>query len=129
MGTCTQGAKCKLHHPKKQSKGKKRKRSGDQNNDSGRYFGSIHADVSEPGLTVAPSHSQKNEEHEDELTDYISLDVYEEAADMVDQSSGLSTFCDNDTVDLQLDTSDELIKHISIIPKFALQFQSRSPHA
>ncbi|XP_058724534.1 uncharacterized protein At1g21580 isoform X2 [Vicia villosa] len=128
-GTCSQGTKCKLHHPKKQSKGKKRKRSGDQNNDSGRYFGSISADVSEPGLTVAPSHSQKNEEHEDELTDYISLDVYEEAADMVDQSSELSTFCDNDTMDLRLDTSDELIKHISIIPKFALQFQSRNPQA
>ncbi|CAI8605565.1 unnamed protein product [Vicia faba] len=118
-GTCTQGTKCKLHHPKKQSKGKKRKRSGDQNNDSGRYFGCIPADVSEPGLTVVPSHSQQNEEHENELTDYISLDVYDEAEDMVDQS-----FCDNDTMDFQLD-----IKPISIIPKFALQSQFRSPQA
>ncbi|KAI5394360.1 hypothetical protein KIW84_061154 [Lathyrus oleraceus] len=124
-GTCTQGTKCKLHHPKKQSKGKKRKRSGDQNNDNGRYFGSIPADVSEPGLTVASSHSQQNEEHENELTDYISLDVYEEAEDMVDQSFELSTFCDTDA----MDTSDELIKSISIIPKFALQSQSRSPQA
>ncbi|CAK8570309.1 unnamed protein product [Lathyrus sativus] len=128
-GTCTQGTKCKLHHPKKQSKGKKRKRTGDQDNDSGRYFGSIPADVSETGLKVAPSHSQQNEEHENELSDYISLDVYEEAADTIDQSCELSTFCDNDTMDFQLDTSDELIQPISIIPKFALQSQSRSPQA
>lgn len=77
-------------------------------------------------MMVAPRHPQQSEEHEDELTDYISLDVYEEAEDRVDQSFEASTFFDNDTVDLQLDTSDELIKPVSILAKFALQSQSRS---
>lgn len=76
-------------------------------------------------MMVAPRHPQQSEEHEDELTDYISLDVYE-AEDTVDQSFEASTFCNNDTVDLQLDTSDELIKPVSIIAKFALQSRSRS---
>lgn len=116
-GTCTQGTKCKLHHPKKQSKGKKRKRSGDQNS-RGRYFGSIPADVSEPGMMMAPRQRQKKDDLENELSDYISLDVNEEVTDTVDQAFEQSTFCDNDSFDLQLDTSDELIKPVLIITKF-----------
>jgi hypothetical protein len=78
---------------------------------------------------VAPKFPQQHEEHESELTDYISLDAYEEEEDAVDESFVLSTFCDNDTTDLQLDTSDELIKPVSIIMKFGLQSQSRSLQA
>ncbi|XP_057442716.1 uncharacterized protein LOC130734365 isoform X2 [Lotus japonicus] len=102
-GTCVQGTKCKLHHPKKQSKGKKRKRSGDQNS-RGRYFGSISVDVSEPEMMMASS--QQNLDLEKELSDYISLNVNEEVADVVDQSFEQSTFCGNDSMDL--DTYDEL---------------------
>ncbi|XP_057441812.1 uncharacterized protein LOC130733602 isoform X2 [Lotus japonicus] len=117
-GTCVQGTKCKLHHPKKQSKGKKRKRSEDQNS-RGRYFGSIPVDVSEPGMMVAAS-SHQDLDLEKELSDYISLDVNEEVADMVDQSFEHSEFCDNDSMDLQLDTTDEL-KPVLIITKLASQ--------
>lgn len=127
-GTCAQGTKCKLHHPKKQSKGKKRKRSGDQNNCRGRYFGSIPVDVSEPGTMLPPrEHQQQNDELEKELSDYISLDVIEEeAADTVDQSFEPSTFCDNNSLDLQLDTCDELIKPFLLISKFTSQSSQSS---
>lgn len=81
-------------------------------------------------MATSPSHPQQNEDPEKELADYISLDVYEDAADTADQSFELSTFCDNDTLDLQLeDTSDELIKPVYIIAKLASQSQSRSLQA
>ena len=122
-GTCTQGTKCKLHHPKKQSKGKKRKRTADQNNSRGRYFGFIPADVSKSGMMVAPKRHRQNGELEEELSDYISLDVVnEEVADVVDQSFEPAAFCDNDSLDLQLDDFDGLIKPVLLLKtKFTLQ--------
>ncbi|XP_018462521.1 uncharacterized protein At1g21580 isoform X2 [Raphanus sativus] len=51
-GSCSQGSKCKLHHPKNQSEGRKRKRLSEpsERNSRGRYFGSLHKvlDESEP---------------------------------------------------------------------------------
>ncbi|KAL5148606.1 Zinc finger CCCH domain-containing protein 7 [Glycine soja] len=122
-GTCTQGTGCKLHHPKKQSKGKKRKRTADQNNSRGRYFGFIPADVSKSGMMVAPKRHRQNGELEEELSDYISLDVVnEEVADVVDQSFEPAAFCDNDSLDLQLDDFDGLIKPVLLLKtKFTLQ--------
>ncbi|CAF2109866.1 unnamed protein product [Brassica napus] len=48
-GSCSQGSKCKLHHPKNQSKGRKRKRPAEpsERNSRGRYFGSRHKVFSE----------------------------------------------------------------------------------
>ncbi|KAL0698037.1 hypothetical protein Bca4012_054159 [Brassica carinata] len=48
-GSCSQGSKCKLHHPKNQSKGRKRKRPTEpsERNSRGRYFGSLHKVFSE----------------------------------------------------------------------------------
>nr|VDD06981.1 unnamed protein product [Brassica rapa] len=48
-GLCSQGSKCKLHHPKNQSKGRKRKRPAEPSEKSfrGRYFGSRHKVFSE----------------------------------------------------------------------------------
>lgn len=122
-GTCTQGTKCKLHHPKKQSKGKKRKRTAYQNNSRGRYFGSIPANVSESGMMLAPKRHRQSGELEEELSDYISLDdVNEEVLDTVDQSFEPATFCDNDSLDLQLDDFDELIKPVLLLKtKFTMQ--------
>ncbi|KAK7385129.1 hypothetical protein VNO78_30840 [Psophocarpus tetragonolobus] len=119
-GTCTQGTKCKLHHPKKQSKGKKRKRSGDQNS-RGRYFGSIPADISESGMMVALNRHKQSGEHEEEFSDYISLDENEEVADTVDQSFETASFCDNDSLDMQMDDFDELIKPVLLLKKFTSQ--------
>ncbi|KAK7301442.1 hypothetical protein RJT34_12306 [Clitoria ternatea] len=121
-GTCTQGSKCKLHHPKTQSKGKKRKRSRDQNKSRGRYFGSIAADVSEPGMTLAPKRCRLNDDHEEELSDYMSLDVDEEVGETVDESFEQAALCDNDSLDLQLVGFDELIKPLLLMKRnFTLQ--------
>ncbi|XP_027939422.1 uncharacterized protein LOC114193719 isoform X2 [Vigna unguiculata] len=121
-GSCTEGSKCKLHHPKKQSKGKKRKRSGDQNKTRGRYFGSIPAaDVSESGMMVAPNRHKQSSEIEEELSDYISLDVMsEEVADTDDLSFDPAELCENDS----LDDLDELIKPVLLLKT---KFTSQSP--
>ncbi|KAJ1440928.1 Zinc finger, CCCH-type [Sesbania bispinosa] len=119
-GTCTHGTKCKLHHPKKQSKGKKRKRSEDENS-RGRYFGSIPIDVSEPGMMMPPRQRQHKDDLENELSNFIGLDVNEEVTHTVYQSFEQSTFCDNESLELQLDTSDELIKPVFLITKFTSQ--------
>ncbi|XP_047182768.1 uncharacterized protein LOC124848982 isoform X2 [Vigna umbellata] len=122
-GTCTEGSKCKLHHPKKQSKGKKRKRSGDQKHTRGRYFGFIPADVSESGMMVAPNRHKQSSEIEEELSDYISLDVVsEEVADTDDLSFDPAVFCDNDS----LDDLDELIKPVLLLKT---KFTSQSPNS
>ena len=120
-GTCTQGNKCKLHHPK--SKGKKRKRSGDQKNSRGRYFGSVNAEVSEPGVTVAPRQCQQhNDDMERDIVDYISLDFSdEELLERLGQSNKQATLCDSDPLDLQLDCLDELIKPVLIMKNFSDQ--------
>ncbi|RDX88966.1 Zinc finger CCCH domain-containing protein 7, partial [Mucuna pruriens] len=126
-GTCTQGSNCKLHHPIKQSKGKKRKRSGDQNNSRGRYFGSITCDVSESGMTVAPKRRKESDELEEELSDYVSLDVNEVEEDSVDQSfEQAAPLCDDDSLDLQLDDFDQLIKPILLMKT---KFTSQSPQS
>jgi len=121
-GSCTEGSKCKLHHPKKQSKGKKRKRSGDQNKTRGRYFGSIPAaDVSESGMMVAANRHKQSSEIEEELSDYISLDVVsEEVADTDDLSFDPAELCENDS----LDDLDELIKPVLLLKT---KFTSQSP--
>ncbi|KAK7320962.1 hypothetical protein VNO77_30965 [Canavalia gladiata] len=126
-GTCTQGTRCKLHHPKKQSKGKKRKRSVDQNS-QGRYFCSILIDVSEPGMTMAPKQPRQNDDLEEELSDYISLDGNEDVADTVDQSFEPATLCNDHPLDLQLDDFDEFIKPVLIMKTkiSSLSYQSSS---
>lgn len=81
-------------------------------------------------MVAAPRHhQQQNEEVENDLTDYISLDANEEAADTVDQSFELSTCSDNDTLDLHLETCDELIKPVFLLTRFASQSQSSSLQA
>ncbi|OIW16633.1 hypothetical protein TanjilG_01872 [Lupinus angustifolius] len=116
-GTCSDGTKCKLHHPLRQSKGKKRKRSEDQNS-RGRYFGSSPIHVYEPGMVVAPKQHQQNDDDLEELPDYIGLDGYfdvdEEVTENIDQSFEQAA-CDSDSLDLQLDNLDDLIKPVLIM--------------
>ncbi|KAK9271345.1 hypothetical protein L1049_026935 [Liquidambar formosana] len=111
-------SKCKLHHPKNRSKGKKRKRSREQKNAQGRYFGSTHIDAAEPGAVVSEKHSAQNNDNNflhGRLADYISLDVSdEEAGETIDPTSKQTTY-DSDSSDLQLDDPDELIKPFRII--------------
>ncbi|KAK7275602.1 hypothetical protein RIF29_16721 [Crotalaria pallida] len=128
-GTCSEGTKCKLHHPKKQSKGKKRKRSEDQSR--GRYFGSSPIDASEPGMTVAPRQRQQNDDDLEELPDFIGLDVDddvdEEIAESADQSFEQAMLCDSDSLDLQLDNFDERIKPVLIMKSESTPQPSQSP--
>ncbi|XP_028757623.1 zinc finger CCCH domain-containing protein 7-like [Neltuma alba] len=119
-GSCTQGSKCKLHHPQKQGKGKKRKRCVDQRNCKRRYFGSLWIDVSEPGtMVVAPRQGEQNKDGlEGELADYISLDVEDEdVAELPGRAREQSTLCDGEPGDIVLDDEDELIKPVLIMKK------------
>ncbi|KAE9603952.1 hypothetical protein Lal_00002063 [Lupinus albus] len=113
---CNQGTGCKLRHPKKeQGTGKKRKRSGDHNNDTECYFGSIPIDFSEPGMMVGQRQQQQNNENEGEIADYISFEVDEGVAESADQSYEEATLCDSNPLDLEMDNLDELIKPVLIM--------------
>ncbi|XP_022749074.1 uncharacterized protein LOC111298604 isoform X2 [Durio zibethinus] len=115
-GSCSQGSKCKLHHPKYRSKGKKIKRSTEQKNARGRYFG---IDILEPKRMVSERHEALD--HDDiffdgKLSDYIGLDVSDdEAGELNHVMFDQTTFGDNDSSDLQLDDLDELIKPVGIM--------------
>ncbi|KAE9615277.1 hypothetical protein Lal_00048290 [Lupinus albus] len=118
-GTCSDGTKCKLHHPVRQSKGKKRKRPEEQNS-RGRYFGSSPIHVYEPGMVVAPKQHQQNDDDLEELPDYIGLDdgdvdVEEEVSENIDQSFEQAMCDDCDSLDLELANFDDLIKPVLIM--------------
>uniref|UniRef100_A0A1J3FRE9 C3H1-type domain-containing protein n=1 Tax=Noccaea caerulescens TaxID=107243 RepID=A0A1J3FRE9_NOCCA len=74
-GSCSQGSKCKLHHPKNQSKGRKRKRPSEpsQKNARGRYFGSLQKGLSEPEPMVLDGSSTDSEAFGMEGLDFIIL--------------------------------------------------------
>ncbi|CAH2033536.1 unnamed protein product [Thlaspi arvense] len=74
-GSCPQGSKCKLHHPKHQSKGSKRKRPSDpsEKNSRGRYFGSLHKVFSESEPMVVDRLSADSEVLGMEGLDFIFL--------------------------------------------------------
>ncbi|KAL1208003.1 hypothetical protein V5N11_022047 [Cardamine amara subsp. amara] len=74
-GTCSQGSKCKLHHPKNQSKGRKRKRPSEpsQKNSRGRYFGSLHKVISESEPMVVERRSTDSEVFGMEGLDFVIL--------------------------------------------------------
>lgn len=116
-GSCPQGSKCKLHHPKNRTKAKRSKQLRDKKNGQGRYFRS--AIVPEPGITVTsgkcPVHDNSYILFEGNTADYISLDFNEEAektSNLVDEEMYIS---DGDPMDFQLDGLDDLIKPIRIM--------------
>ncbi|XP_057973394.1 uncharacterized protein At1g21580 [Malania oleifera] len=118
-GVCSQGSKCKLHHPKNRSRGKKRKRSIEQTNARGRYFGSINPNIAETAVAVSEKHTAHNNEiflEDGRLADYISLDVSDdEARETEGPMSEQTAMCDDEPSDAQLDNLDQLIKPIRIM--------------
>lgn len=119
-GTCPDRSTCKLHHPKRQTKGRKRKRSEGKNNDQGRYFGSKNHNVSGSRMVVTEKqHPVKSNEPflEGDLTDYISLDVSseEDIAESHDSTSQTTSFCPGYLPELLLDDPDELIKPVRVM--------------
>eukprot|EP00257_Ricinus_communis_P017037 XP_015575379.1 uncharacterized protein At1g21580 isoform X2 [Ricinus communis] len=117
-GSCPEGSKCKLHHPKIRIKGRKSKQLREKKNSRGRYFGSMHVNISEPGTAVSEKHSvQENDNFcfEGSISDYISLDVSDEAEENSNPADKQTSLCDSDALDLELVDLDELIKPIRIM--------------
>ncbi|XP_052201142.1 uncharacterized protein LOC127807384 isoform X2 [Diospyros lotus] len=121
-GVCPLGSKCKLHHPKKRNKGKKKNPCGEQKNARGRYFGSMQIDTSECQTAVAGKQTGKDGENiffeEGRFADYIHLDGSdeEEAGDMDSKASEETTTWNGGATDLQLD-DDNLIRPVYILSK------------
>uniref|UniRef100_M4DN42 Uncharacterized protein n=2 Tax=Brassica campestris TaxID=3711 RepID=M4DN42_BRACM len=89
-GSCPQGSKCKLHHPKNQGKGIKRKRPSEpsEKNPRGRYFGSLQKLFSESEPMVVDRHPTESEDFGKEGFEFISLGATEEeAGDNNDQAT------------------------------------------
>ncbi|XP_026455372.1 zinc finger CCCH domain-containing protein 7-like [Papaver somniferum] len=140
-GECPQGKKCKLHHPSRNMKNRKRKRAKENNSKHvrGRYFGSNRFDGEiEFGRIASSGHcsEQKKNGHssfsEGEIMDYISLEVGESdneeggeeaqgnTDDAMDTSTNLCMEADllSDHLMLPLDDldgDDDLIKPIAIM--------------
>ncbi|GFZ09829.1 zinc finger C-x8-C-x5-C-x3-H type family protein [Actinidia rufa] len=117
-GICTQGSKCKLHHPKNQNKGKKKKPLATQKNTRGRYFGS---NISECRTAVSEKHSTKNSDdifcQEGKFADFIHLDFSDEEAEEINDPASERTISpDGDLTDMELDV-DELIKPFNAIKR------------
>lgn len=114
-GTCSQGSKCKLHHPKTEKQGKKRKRPTKQNS-RGRYFGSTNADITKSKSLVVENSVQSNGGvcFQGKFDDYISLDFSDgEEGSNNDLTRIVSS--DVETTDLQLQDSDEYVKPLLLM--------------
>ncbi|KAJ0707474.1 putative transcription factor C3H family [Helianthus annuus] len=133
-GKCSQGTKCKLHHPKNQLKRKQQSTMDQQQKNSrGRYFGSVRVEeatgVSEKG--VSEKLYLKNDDMDDDVdlcqegkfAEYISLDVgNEEAGEVMGEArTGLMI---SEPLGLDADEFDELTKPIGIMNRVVLDSPS-----
>jgi hypothetical protein len=117
IGSCPQGSKCKLHHPKNRTKEKKSKRSR-ENNAQGRYFGLMHINATKTRNAVPGKlYVQDNDTICFKgIADYISLDVSDEEVVENNNPGDLHTaFGDSDPLNLQLGDLDKLIKPVRIM--------------
>uniref|UniRef100_A0A2P2JZN5 Uncharacterized protein At1g21580 isoform X2 n=1 Tax=Rhizophora mucronata TaxID=61149 RepID=A0A2P2JZN5_RHIMU len=114
-GSCSQGSRCKLHHPKRRSKGKKGRRLQHKNS-RGRYFGSIRIHASEPGTVVSEKLSALDGDSifAGDIGDYISLDVSGEET-REGPTDDERTFSDSDPSDLPSDDLDKFTKPLRIM--------------
>lgn len=130
-GICTQGSKCKLHHPKNRNKGKKTNTSKEQKNTRGRYFGSKHINILDSRTTVSEKHSAKDSydifDPEGRFADYIDLGFYDEEATECNDLAGKQTtaYGDDGPKDIHQD-DDELIKPINLMSRTLMK---ESPQA
>ncbi|KAI5355206.1 hypothetical protein L3X38_008101 [Prunus dulcis] len=119
-GTCPQGPKCKLHHPRNRTKGKKRKRTREQKNAWGRYFVSKDINFSEPRAVSGKHCAQNGDDIFDDgrAADFISIDASdEEAGESNDPINEQAASCDSDSSELELDDLDELIKPVRLLDR------------
>lgn len=115
-GSCSQGSKCKLHHPKNRSKGKKQSR---ELNARVRYFGFRHISNGDPERVAPEKDTAKKDDisfQEGRFVEYISLDVSdEEFGSTEDPRTQQTTFFGSEQSYLHLDDVDELIKPVLIM--------------
>lgn len=126
-GNCHLGPKCKLHHPKSRTVGKKRKRSKEEKKSAmGRYFGgSTHVQPSDPRTSIAEKFSRDENNIRDgnenlfegSLADYISLGLTDEEDEGESAREIVHAMRDeaNDDPDMELDDINYLIKPIGIM--------------
>ncbi|CAN1234592.1 Zinc finger CCCH domain-containing protein 7 [Linum perenne] len=104
-GSCPQGSKCKLHHPKNRVKGKKPKRPREKNHGQGRYFGAIHI-----GSPLPERHTGSKDMDRDfsgnEGDDFISLGISDEDEEAAGEEESDSHRDRVRVVDEQLELSD-----------------------
>ncbi|XP_021760899.1 uncharacterized protein LOC110725738 isoform X2 [Chenopodium quinoa] len=118
-GSCPQGSKCKLYHPKK-GKTKKRKGQRDQKNAKGRYFGSGLSVVVDPETKpiMLKNHAEPNKVSsalfQGDLGDFVSLDVSDDEA-QEDGPTSDHTLSEDGPQNSQLDDFDELIKPLRLL--------------
>ncbi|XP_050235440.1 uncharacterized protein At1g21580 isoform X2 [Mercurialis annua] len=118
-GSCPQGSKCKLHHPKNRSKGKKSKQVREKKSTLGRYFGPVQSKMSEPGMAVFKKPAMEDDGNfflERNIADYISLNASDgggENSNPADEQTSSSNCCD--MLDFQLVDLDEVIKPVRIM--------------
>lgn len=118
-GSCPQGLKCKLYHPKK-GKAKRRKVLRDQKNAKGRYFGTGLSVVADPEArpVVLEKHAEPNKVSvvfQGELGDFVSLDVSDDEAQEDGQSIEQTFLSEDGLLNSQLDDLDYLIKPLGIL--------------
>ncbi|KAI7740713.1 hypothetical protein M8C21_023524, partial [Ambrosia artemisiifolia] len=131
-GACSQGTKCKLHHPKNQLK-RKHQSSMDQQqkNSRGRYFGSFRA---EEAMRVSDNQYLKNDDMDEDVdgdmfcqegkfAEFISLDVGNEEAGEVTGDSRTSLMI-SEPLDLDAGEFDELTKPVRIMNRVVLDSPS-----
>ncbi|RZC94472.1 hypothetical protein C5167_026204 [Papaver somniferum] len=140
-GECPQGKKCKLHHPSRNMKNRKRKRAEENNSKHvrGRYFGSNRFDGEiEFGRIASIGHCSEQKKNgrssfsEGEIMDYISLEVSEsDNEEGGEEAQGTTNYAMDTSTNLckeadllsdhlmlpldDLDDDDDLIKPIAIM--------------
>ncbi|XP_068649907.1 uncharacterized protein [Aristolochia californica] len=121
-GVCPLGPLCKLHHPKKRSKCRKRKRIEEQRNGRGRYFGCLKL-IDGGGIRSPVSENQTAELVggdiflcDGQYADYISLDIGEEEAEIVkDPVDRYSILAESESSEPQTDNLDDLIRPVRLM--------------
>lgn len=116
-GSCPQGSKCKLYHPKK-GKAKKKKVLRDRKNAKGRYFGSSLSVADPETRLVLEKHAGPDKGSfvsQGEWGDFIDLDVSDDEARENGQTSEQTFAFEDDPLTSRLDDLDELMKPLRLL--------------
>nr|CAB3470947.1 unnamed protein product [Digitaria exilis] len=116
-GECPQESRCKLYHPKKKNKSKRRVDTL-QNNSWGRYFDTSidHGSGTRVGSSEEEERQKVEQVSGDEFADFIDLGaVIEVAGDVVASDDMQMMELDSGNLKMQADNLDALIKPLRIM--------------